>query len=118
MNIFLIRKVRKFVKQDKIQTTKDFREDFLSHKFKEDDVKNALIKGIHLKASELYPNPERYKSKFYAIHKLFPRYIFIGYDIYKDHITLIHTSPAGNWEIGQYKKEKKLLKKRIIGLFL
>ncbi len=48
MKILLIRKVRKFVKQDKIQTTKDFREDFLSHKFKEEDVKSALIRKSFL----------------------------------------------------------------------
>lgn len=118
MKIFLTRKVRKFVKQDKIQTTKDFRKDFYKHKFKEKEIKETLIRGIHFKNFELYPNPERYVSKFYAIHKVFLKHILIGYDIYKDHITLIHTSPAGNWEIMQHKKEKKLRKKRIIGLFL
>lgn len=118
MNVLLIRKVRKFVKKDRIQTTKDFRKDFYNHKFKEDEVKESLIKGVHLMNTELYPNPERYVSKFYVIHKIFMRHILIGYDIYKNHITLIHTSPAGNWEINQYKREKKLRKKGIIGLFL
>lgn len=118
MNIFLIRKVRNFVRQDKIETTKDFRKDLYTHKFNEKEIKETLIKGIHLKNSELYPNPERYVSKFYAINKIFLKHILIGYDIYKDHITLIHTSPAGNWEVNQYKKEKKLLKRGFIGLFL
>jgi len=118
MNMFLVSKVRKFVKQDKIQTTKDFRKDFYRHNFKEDEVKEALLRGIHLKSTELYPDPERYASKFYVMHKLFLRHILIGYDICGDHMTLIHTSPAGNWETGQYKKEKKLKKKGIIGLFL
>lgn len=118
MNIFLIRKVRKFVKTDKIQTTKDFRKDFLKHNFKEDQTKESLIRGINIKKEDLYPNPERYVSQYYAIHKIPFKHILIGYDIYKDHITLIHTSPAGNWETNQYKKEKKLRKKRFIGLFL
>lgn len=81
-------------------------------------MKECLIKGIHLKNSELYPNLERYASKFYVIHKAFLKYILIGYNIYKSHITLIHTSLAGNWEIAQYKKERKLRKKALIGLFL
>lgn len=118
MNILLIRKVRKFVKKDKIKTTKDFRKDFYKHKFKENEIKESLIRGIHLKNSELYPNPERYASKYYVINKTLLKHILIGYVIHKDHITLIHTSQAGNWEISQYKKEKKLRKKRIIGLFL
>lgn len=96
MNILLIRKVRKLVKQNKIQTTKDFRKDFYNHEFKEDEIKETLIKGAHLKNIELYPNPEKYKSKFYVIHKFFLKSILVGYDIYKNHITLIHTSPAGN----------------------
>lgn len=118
MELFLIRKVKKFVKQNRIQATEDYRKDFYNHKFTEKEVKETLKGGIHLENKELYPNPERYASKFYVIHKIFLRHILIGYDIYKDHITLIHTNPAGNWEITQYTKEKKLLKKRIIGLFL
>lgn len=118
MNIFLIRKVRKFVKTNKIQTTKDFRKDSFKHNFKEAQIKESLIRGIHIKKEDLYPNPERYVSKYYVIHKIPFRHILIGYDIYKDHITLIHTSTAGNWEINQYKKEKKLRKKRFTGLSL
>ena len=118
MKAFLIKKVRRLVKKDKIKTTKDFNKDFLNHNFKENDIKKALMGGVHFRDDELYPNPERYKSKFYVIYKIFLRHILIGYIIYKDYILLIHTSPAGNWEISQFKRQKKLLKKRIIGLFL
>lgn len=108
MDISLIRKAIKFVKEDKIKTTEDFRKDFLRHNFKEKEIKKTLISGLHFTKEELYPNPEKYVSKFYAIYKFFFKYILVGYIICNDHILLVHTNPVDRgWEIEQYKKLQK-----------
>lgn len=112
MNVDIIRKVRKIVKignKEKIKTTLDFTEDSIHHKFSKELIDECLLCGFHCTKDELYPNPERYTSPFYALYYTIFHGILVGYDLNKDVLILIHTSPLGNWEKNQYNKFKKKL---------
>ena len=122
----LNKEVKKIVEEDspdniKIETHDDFEWDVFRHNFSIGDLKEVLLKGLHLEDKHLYPKNKDKKHKgknYYCIyqHKLFSilieiNYIIISYFKKPAHITLFHISMLnyGSEEQRRYKEIKKII---------
>ena len=117
--------VKAIIKKDSpdnvcIETLDDFEEDAFKHNFSLKDLKDILLKGIHLEDKHLYPdNPDRkHKGKnYYCICRrryniILVNYVLISYFKRPEIITLFHLSPLNykSEEQRKYEEVKNTLK--------
>jgi|SRR3989344_255844 len=118
----LNKEVKKIVEEDspdniKIETHDDFEWDVFRHNFSIGDLKEVLLKGLHLEDKHLYPKNKDKKHKgknYYCIYKkrenlFLVNYILISYLKKLEVITLFHLSSL-NYKSEEQRKYEEIQK--------